>query len=498
MSRTARGKELRPPSRLALGAALAVLAAVPTLAQQGQLASDVELDWLRYELGRRMRAFERANAEAGAEARARALPQLESAVARFFQVDFQRAASAIDAARRALESAEASEDLARAWADGLALVPQRRCVEPGDGALDLVLDVFGDEPGPERPEGELRLRAELLHSDGTRCGELVAPIGELPATFRLEFQGLAEGDGALQCAIELDGRELSRSEQALSAVRDGVKRLSATFAVSTRTSASDLALEASSLRGLYSLARPVLEGHACETDLPVGRVIEEAEQMAASLERGERWLDASRTGEHWLRLPLESGVQHVRLLVPARASTDDMRPLVVALHGAGGSENLFFDGYGDGLAVRLAVERGWYFVAPRAGLLEAPDVAALVETLAQRLPVDRAKVLVIGHSLGADHGLQVLARGTPCAAAALLSGGWLAQATPAMQPVPFWLGAGERDFGLLPTRQLAESLRASGVERVELHEIPAVEHMTVVQVALPAVFAFFDSVLEAR
>ena len=504
MGAAAGKRETSRRARLTARAVVALLTTAPVLAQQApQAGATTELDWLRYELGRRMRAFELDYAEAGAEARARALPELEAAVASFFQVDFQRAASAIDSARRALESAEAVDDAARRWADGLALVPERRCVEPGTGAVELALDVFGKERNAVRPEGELRLRAALVQADGTRRGELLEPIGELPATFRLAFEDLAEGDGTLQAAIELDGRELSRGVQTLSAVRDGVKRLSATFSASTKTRSAELALEASSLRGLYSLARPILEGHACETDVPVARLLVEAEQMASSLELGEPWLNATRAGEHWLRVPLESNVQPVRLSIPPPSSTphsspEGLRPLVVALHGAGGSENLFFDGYGAGLAVQLAKERGWYFVAPRAGLLEAPNVAELVDALAERLPIDRVKVVLIGHSLGADHGLQVLARETPCAAAALLSGGWLARATPAMQPIPFWLGAGERDFGLLPTRQLAESLRAAGVERVELREFPAVEHMAVVQVALPEVYAFFDRELAGR
>lgn len=480
-------------------AAILVVGAAPALAQQTKPSEQPELDWVRYELGRRMRAFEHAFAGAGTEPRRRALPELETAVRRFFENDVQQVAQSIDAARRALESDAAAADPARAWADGLALVPERRCVEPGDGALALVLDVFGEERGAELPQGELRLRATLLEADGTSRGSLLAPIERLPASFQLAFADLAEGDGALESTIELDGRELSRSVQALSSVRSAVERLSATLAVSMRSSPSTTALEASSLRGIYSLARPILEGRAYETDVGLARLIVEAEQMAAALKRGERWLDASRVGEHWLRVPLESNVQPVRLLVPARSTGEGGRPLVVALHGAGGSENLFFDGYGDGLAVRLADERGWYFVSPRAVLLEAPDVLGLVDALAERLPIDRQRVLLLGHSLGAFHAVQVLAGETvPCAAAALLSGGWLSRATPAMQPIPFWLGAGERDFGLLATRQLAESLRGAGVEIVELHELPAVEHMSVVQVSLPEIYAFFDRAIAAR
>ena len=73
---------------------------------------------------------------------------------------------------------------------------------------------------------------------------------------------------------------------------------------------------------------------------------------------------------------------------------------MLALHGAGGSENLFFDSYGDGEIVRQCAQRGWYLCAPRAGL-GVPDLPALIDALAQRYPIDTRRVLLVGHSMGA-------------------------------------------------------------------------------------------------
>src|SRR5688572_4239243 len=86
----------------------AASAAGPMTQVQKVEAAETDPDWLRYELGRRMRALERVFAQADTEARARALGELEAAVASFFRNDVPAAARALDAARRSLESAEAA------------------------------------------------------------------------------------------------------------------------------------------------------------------------------------------------------------------------------------------------------------------------------------------------------------------------------------------------------------------------------------------------------
>jgi predicted esterase len=485
---------------LMAAAALVVTAAdgSPLSGQERNQAEASDVDWSRYELGRRMRSFERGFIAADVEARKRALVELEPAVRSFFTNDVQAAGRAIDAARRALEGSEAIADAARAWADGLALVPERRCIEPGDARLTLQLVQFHAHDGAPLPEGDLRLHLELAQQDGTVRGTLDSPIAEVPASLQLELPGLEEGDCTLSASIELDGRALSRIAGAISAVRDARKRLESVFEIAMKSREMSNSLEAVTLRGRYGLLRPLLDGGCDETDLPIARMTAEAEQIAAALERGESWLDATRAGQHWLRLPLESAIQPVRLLIPSDATKDSKRPLVIALHGAGGSENLFFDGYGNGLAVELAEQRGWFFIAPRGQLLGPPDVPGLVDCLAERLPIDRERIALLGHSLGADQALQLIGNGMQPRAAVLLSGGWLARPTTEMKSIPFWLGAGSNDFALEPTRALAEALRSAGAERVELHVLECTEHMSVVPIALPEVYAFLDQLLAPR
>jgi len=469
-------------------------ARAPLLGSQDDGPQQQALSRTRHELGRRLRAFERAFAGADAGARARALPALKASVAAYFRMDAGTAASALAAARRAIEGGDA----AAAWADALVLWPGTRCLEPTESSLSLRLCVLYEIEDVERPEGELRLRALLVSADGKTLGELDRGLQDLPGEFRLPLGELAQGDCELKASISLEGRELSQIVQTISVVRDARKRLDTALAAATEGSRAP-ALEASTLRGLQRLLLPLTRGESSETDLPMARLVAEAEDIAACVARGERWLDATRAGDHWLHVPVENGAVPVRIRIPAGLNGDGLRALVVGLHGAGGSENLFFDGYGDGLAPRLAAERGWIFVSPRAGFLSAPDVPGLVDALAERLPIDRSRVALIGHSMGAAHAAQQLSRSPErFAAAVLLSGGGSVRASAALKTVPIWLGAGAEDFGLGGTRSLAKALREAGVERVELSVLADIEHLAVVQAALPDVFRFLDGVLGRR
>src|SRR5262249_54156397 len=153
-------------------------------------------------------------------------------------------------------------------------------------------------------------------------------------------------------------------------------------------------------------------------------------------------------------------------------------PLVVALHGAGGSENLFFDGYGAGKAVRLCRDRGWLLVAPRSGLVGGVSLPEVIDELAALYPVDRKRVFVVGHSMGAGQAVAA-AQQTPerfAAVAALGGSGRLGKAE-AVRALPFFIGVGDLDFALKGARQLGQRLKEGGVKDVRLKEYADVEHL---------------------
>ncbi len=93
-----------------------------------------------------------------------------------------------------------------------------------------------------------------------------------------------------------------------------------------------------------------------------------------------------------------------RLVIPPGAPAEpEGFPVVVALHGAGGNEHMFVEAYGAGRLADLAVQDGFVLLSPstihfaqRPGALEA-----LLEAVEDQVPVDRSRVFLVGHSMGA-------------------------------------------------------------------------------------------------
>ena len=87
----------------------------------------------------------------------------------------------------------------------------------------------------------------------------------------------------------------------------------------------------------------------------------------------------------------------LRVFVPKGLDASKPVPVVFALHGAGGSENLFFEGYGAGRIVKECEQRGWVLVATRSGLGfgTAPPLADVLEQLGTRYPLDAKRVFVV-------------------------------------------------------------------------------------------------------
>jgi len=168
-------------------------------------------------------------------------------------------------------------------------------------------------------------------------------------------------------------------------------------------------------------------------------------------------------------------------------------PVLLAFHGAGGSENMFFETYGAGRLVRLGAERGWLVVAPRLGLLGlSMDCRQMLDVLAEHFPVDRERVFLVGHSMGAVQVVNQVSKVPESVTAAVALGGGMSVANAdAAKSVPWLVAAGERDFGRRGGQALARGLEAVGAD-VRWLEVPNVEHMVVVQAALDDVFSFLD------
>ena len=131
----------------------------------------------------------------------------------------------------------------------------------------------------------------------------------------------------------------------------------------------------------------------------------------------------------------------MRVIAPKAVSSRAVGVLI-ALHGAGGDENMFADAYGRGVAARLALENNLLYVSPATTpfMTSAVQFDSLMAVLGRDYTLDPNHVYVMGHSMGAGAASR-LAQERPQAirVVACLAGG--APVTVAGAPPVLFIGA---------------------------------------------------------
>lgn len=138
-------------------------------------------------------------------------------------------------------------------------------------------------------------------------------------------------------------------------------------------------------------------------------------------------------------------------------------PLLVAFHGAGGDESMFFEGYGAGAIKALADKHGFVVVCPQTERASAPGAFdKLVEEIAADYPIDPRRIYVLGHSMGAAATASLAAsRGSRIAAACCIAGSAWGSTPSTGRRAPVLTIAAELDplFGIARARKAAESIK---------------------------------------
>lgn len=132
---------------------------------------------------------------------------------------------------------------------------------------------------------------------------------------------------------------------------------------------------------------------------------------------------ARRHGDQWLVLAGSRGPIPSRLFIPTAVRAEGAAaPLLIALHGAGGDENMFFEGYGQGCILDIAAREGLIVLSPEATAFGRDSLAldsalALIE---REVPIDRTSIWLIGHSMGGGIAARLAQRRPDQFAAAVL------------------------------------------------------------------------------
>ncbi len=275
--------------------------------------------------------------------------------------------------------------------------------------------------------------------------------------------------------------------ESIPAVRERLGRRLETIAQREATEPQRLAQDLLRRRlGLLDLADSPTRSIALLTDY--AQLIGELDRECTMVEAG---IDpyADRSGDTWYGVRLVEEVYFpARVYVPRAVNRRAPMPLVIALHGAGGDENLFMDAYGDGIIKELADEHGFAVVSPEASPLMDLGVAfdAIVSLMKALYDIDENRIYVIGHSMGAMMTGSMSASRTDRIAAAC----WLAGASygkGASIPPTLAIGA-ELDGLIAPARVKAvvDVAQEAGMD-VEYREVADLGHVLMVGYVLPEV-----------
>ncbi|MDX2033917.1 MAG: dienelactone hydrolase family protein [Blastocatellia bacterium] len=247
--------------------------------------------------------------------------------------------------------------------------------------------------------------------------------------------------------------------------------------------------------------------------------IEQARQMLAQLEAGRDPLHRAvgSTKRHYL-LKEANEVLPVRLYVPKGYDAGRKWPLIVALHGLGGTEETMLR-RDDGLLAKMAEERGYLVVAPlgyrvnggygqgadrivdparrRVVALSEQDVLAALALVREEYRIDDDRVYLMGHSMGGNGSWFLGAKYASqwAAIAPIAAGGAMPQTIDiaALRQTPVFVSHGAKDMTapVARSRTMAARLKELGYPH-QYFELAEGTHESIVVAALPQIFDFFD------
>jgi predicted esterase len=447
---------------------------------------------------------------------------MEQAVQSFFSLQLSRAGKLLDQAWMQVSGIEPSEQSQRLQSIRWKLEFERTLLDVNDPVTELRAGVFYDSQAESQSKSEIVLKVWPWNDSPAKVME--SSIGKEPLMsktlqvstqegLKIDFQGLAAGDYVLT-AHEVGSQAgkfdwICPSISLVDRLEERFAKLEAWSASNRREpnpaksdESSQTVGQSASSTGRF-LSRELVRGRKgtpFEIDLPWNKLMSDFEEISKTTSEGQSvegafddWI--RKAGWKWMQLSVGRSTQVVRIEVPDYDTKDSSKrlPVLIALHGAGGSENMFFQTYGAGRLVELAKERRWIVVSPRQTMTGLGlDVPGMIQALAEHLPVDKDRVMLVGHSMGAAQAMsQVSKHPESVRMVAALGGGGGVRDTQAIRKVPFFVGAGDRDFGKPRAKSLSQDLKRVGCS-VEYREYSDVEHMVIVQAALDDVFRFFD------
>ncbi|MBL8745561.1 MAG: hypothetical protein JNK58_04300 [Phycisphaerae bacterium] len=371
------------------------------------------------------------------------------------------------------------------------IVPQVYCHDPAGPSPSIELSALFDTPGAEAFTAEVVLRST---ADAEREARFPVTLdfveGRVTScTVPMNPSDFALPPGGYSVSLVPPGRPvIDAGWFVVTPAPITELRASAASVLQSIDAAGPQARELAIVRSRLSTItdRPGEEKSALFLTDPLARLNEVREEILAIADQ-RRNPYHQRAGTYWRTLELGDGrVMPMWIHAPGTPRMLGPLPVVIALHGAGGDESLFVQGYGKGRIVELADSAPFLLVSPST-LLFGSDPAILdrlLDDLAHDYPIDRTRIYLLGHSLGsiAASGLASARRET-VAAAACIAG--FRPLPPNSRTCPILILAGEIDPIFTPVA-LRAAVESTGAQApIDLRIIANEGHTLIVGECLP-------------
>ncbi len=338
------------------------------------------------------------------------------------------------------------------------------------------------------PAKPLALTLKVLN--GTQVAEQMFAEWQ-PDGQPLVLPPLPEGDYRVRFELNHQGTRLRAWELPLSVVNRLNERLDALQQALDAHPDAD-STERATVKMTHEVIQACTTGSQPETLYPLLKQLQFADALVQGWKRNARGWEP-KPGDYWMATSYANGTHYFRLYLPKQFQPDKPIPLVVALHGAGGNEHLFFEGYGLGQVLKEAEKYGWAVVAPRTSS-SLNHVWGSMEAVGKLIKVDPERIYLMGHSMGGAQSFAVLAqRAERFRAVAIFAGAGQPANLPKDLPVFMAVGREELTFLMNNIQTAYRRLQAMELERLQYREYPACEHLMIVREALPDACAFLAS-----
>ena len=317
----------------------------------------------RYELGRRVKRYEVAWQSAEKAARDRSTQSMQRAVSYFFGLNFKKAGQALDSAFLEIQSAQPASDISK-WTLSRKVTVQKRVTDAAAKELQVSTGEFY-ETKTSVPE-KAKVNVVIYGDTGQVLFERTDLIANLK-TVNSKSKGAKPnltccwktgqiGEGDFKVSVNLlIGETSHRIDDFLySRVTDLEKRLDSQTERIKSAKATGTPTGYQALKMWRDLARNSCQEEQLEIDYPVHRLINNFDNLCNHGGNMAKFLKASTQREFWITLRAERKQVPMRIRLPKDLSNP--RPILFVFHGAGGSDDMFFETYGAGRCVDLAEE----------------------------------------------------------------------------------------------------------------------------------------------